>query len=470
MSQGTQAPTVAIPSRFPLILQPENRTNSTLKDAKLINGYMERGLREGEYWLFKRPGLRQTGLAQSGLGLGVYNWDGDIYSIFGTTLYRNGAGVGTVNATGGVYKFSSALGGQHRMQLGNGVGSYNYDPINGLVPIVGANFPSDVVKGWAYLDGTTYVLSRSSSIRGCAVINEPQDWSDTLNRISVQIEPDDGVALNKQLVYVIALSQWSTEVFYDQQNPAGSPLGPTQGAKINYGCANTDSVQEMDGLLFWVATNRGAAPQVLMLDNLKPSIVSSAPVERILGEGDLTAVYSFAIKYAGHRFYGFTLLNDNITMVYDVAEKLWAQWTDVNGNYWPIVSNTFSESLGRILQHRSNGKLYTFDSSYTTDDNSLITVDLYTPNFDGGVRTRKQLNRLEVIADQEAGSILNIRHNDFDFAHDKWTNFRNLDLNVEKPMLANEGTFMRRAYHLRHKCNTRLRLQALEMSLDMGTL
>ena len=207
-----------------------------------------------------------------------------------------------------------------------------------------------------------------------------------------------------------------------------------------------------------------------MVENLKPQLVSTKAIERLLGEADLTAVYSFGIKYEGHRFYGITLKNENMTLVYDMTDKLWSQWTDAAGNYWPIVSSTYSTTLGRVLQHETNGKLYLLDASYTNDDGDLITVDIYAPNFDGGARRRKQLNMLEFIADQTPGSILQVRSNDHDYAADKWTNFRRVDLNQRKPVLTNHGTVMRRAYHFRHQCDTRLRIQAVEMQIDIGTL
>lgn len=52
----SQAESVSLPKRLPLVLEPENRDESTDKDAKLVNGYVEKSKHEGEYWLFKRPG------------------------------------------------------------------------------------------------------------------------------------------------------------------------------------------------------------------------------------------------------------------------------------------------------------------------------------------------------------------------------------------------------------------------------
>lgn len=534
-TQPTQAESVAIPKRLPLVLEPENRDESTDKDAKLVNGYMERSRDGKEYWIYKRPGLKQIGDAHVGTGLGVYNWQGVIYAIFGSTLYRYSTGpnpvgtaLGTVGTTGGMYRFCSSLGTTPRLQLGNGVTSYNYDPVNGLVPItttatiaagsfitaisytiasvgttdftlIGAasntvgvtflatgpgtgtgtatttsNFPVPCVKGWVYLDGTTYVMSPTAYIHGSDTtpgMNRPDLWTDLLNTVGAQIEPDQGVYLAKQLVYALALKEWSTEVFYDAQNPPGaSPLGPVQGAKLNYGCVSADSVQEIDGMLIWLATNRSSAVQVILVDNLKAAVVSTKAIERLLGEADFTSIASMGVKYEGHRFYILTLKNSNLTLVYDLTDQMWSQWTDVNGDYFKMVASTFYTGTARILQHESNGKLYLLGAEYFADDGEPITVDLYAPNFDGGVRRRKQLNMMEFIGDQTPGSVLQVRVNDADYAADKWSTFRYVDMGVKKPVLVNCGTFMRRTVHIRHQANTRLRLQAIELQIDIGTL
>lgn len=470
-----QAPTVELPKRLPLVLQPENRDATTAKDERLINGYMEKSATTGEYWLNKRAGTKQTGLTIAGNGWGVYNWLGDIYRIQGPTIYKNdviiagGAPNGSLDNTGGVYRFSACLGATPAMQFGNGIAAYNWDGTT-LSTIAGTNFPSPAVKGWAYLDGTTYVMNAQANIRGCTTLNSPTVWTDILNTIIAQIEPDMGVALSKQLVYVIAHKQWTTEVFYDATNPSGSPLGPVQGAKMNYGCANQDSVQELDGAILWAATNRASAVQVVMMDNLKAQPVSTKAIERILGDADLTNVLSFCFKYEGHRFYLLTLKNNNLTLVYDMTDGMWAQWTDVNGNYFPIISSTYNSTLGRILQHETNGKLYLLDASYFNDDGAIITTDLYTPNFDGGVRRKKQLNQMRFVGDKTSGSTLQVRCNDSDFDPTKWTNFRKVDLGNSNPILSNCGSFRRRAHHFRHQSNTRLRIQAIELQMDLGVL
>lgn len=448
-------------------MSPENRDDTTNKDAKLINAYVETA--GEEIHVYKRPGLSEASNL-GGAGRGVYQWRGGLYAVNGTTFYKDGVSKGTVDGTNGVYRFSENLGSTPKLQLGNGVKAYNYDDTSGLVEITDPDFPTSFVKGWAYLDGTTYVMTPSAAIQG-SELNNTVDW-DPLNVIIAQIEPDQGIALADQLVYVIAFKQWSTEVFYDAANPTGSPLGTVQGAKVNYGCISSDSVRDMDGMLLWAATSQQAGVQILMMDNLKAQIVSTKPVERLLQFATWTAgnVFSWVLKINGHRFYGLTLKANNLTLVYDIDDKRWAQWTDTNGNYFPVVDATTTTSFGHVMQHETDGKLYSVSSDNLLDGTGLISVDIYTPNFDGGTRRKKNMNFMEYIGDQVVGSELFVRVNDYDYNPQRWTNFRKMDLSTQRAFLTNCGTFRRRAMHLRHRANTKFRIQAVEMQLDLGSL
>lgn len=468
--QPEDSPEGNLPKRLPLVVELENRDETSNKDAQLINCYVEKS-KQGGYYLYERPGLLRSTQPSGGAaaGQGVYNWLGDIYSVFGGQLYKGLTAKGAVDATNGIYRFSSSMGGTPKLQLGNGIKAYNYDDGAGLVEIVDADFIKPFVKGWSFLDGTTYYMTPDAHIQGDD-INDPVNW-DPLNSILAQIEPDRGVALAKQLVYTIALKQWTTEVFYDAGNGTGSPLGPVQGAKINFGCVSADSVQDIDGVLFWLSTTKLSSVQVVQLEGLKAEVVSTKPVERLLENADFSTVYSWQTRMDGHKFFGVTMVASNLTLVYDIAEKMWARWTDKDGNYFPMISWSYTSGLQHLFQHATNGRLYTAESSYATDDGDIIQVDVYTPNLDGGTKRKKTLPLLSVVADKKVGSELLIRTNDFDYDATKWTNFRRVDLSQNKPMLPDCGTFIRRAHNLRYRSPTvRMpRIQAIELQLDLGT-
>lgn len=464
MAQGIDPST---PKRWPLVTELENRDDSTDKDAKLVNCFLERQ-RDGSYWLFKRPGMRLTAaFGDGGNGYGIFNWRGNVYSIFGTKIYKDGVELGTVDATGGVYRFSQVLGATPQLVLGNGVTAYRTDGTT-LTEITDGDFPATFLKGWAYLNGTLYVGRSDAGIQGSAV-NDPSSW-DPLNVIIAQIEPDQGVALFKQLVYVGMMKQWSIEFFYDAANATGSPLGRVEGAKISIGCAHQDTPRDIDGMQMLASTTRFSGWQFALIDNMKAKLVSTNPVERLLLNPDTSeGVFSWASRIGGHRFYCVTVKAENLSLVYDVEQDRWGQWTDPDGNYFPFVDATYDSSGNRLLQHETNGRIYRMDQDFWRDGQELITVDIYTPNWDGGARVIKQLDRMRFIADQVKGSTLQVRYNDNDYQASQWTNYQNVDLGLRTPELSNQGSFYRRAYNFRHRQDLPFRIQAVDLGLSLGT-
>lgn len=462
-----QTQTVETPQPLPLVFQPENRDDTTQKDARLVNCYGEK--QEDGWQLYKRPGLLEDedlSRPSAEAGRGVYNWKGNIYAVFNGALYKDGVSIGVVSNSG-FYHFSSTLGSVPSLFLDNGTFAYVWDDTT-LTQVTDVDFPSARMPGSGYLDATTYVLTPKAEIFG-SDFNAPLSW-DPLNIIIAQIEPDQGVALSKQLVYIIIHKNWTTEVFYDAQNASASPLGTVQGAKVPYGCVNGESVQSMDDMLFWVSTTRSASAQVVLMDNLKAQIISTSPIERLLDNSSLDLVYSWTFKDEGHSFYVLTVPSMNLTLAYDIKQKLWWQLTDVDGNYFPIIASTFASRQRHLVQHISNGKIYELDRRYTNDNGDVITCDIFTPNFDAGTGRRKQCNLLRIVGDVQEGSTLMVRMNDADYNPAKWSQFRRLDLGTVNPQITNLGTFKRRAHHFRHQSDTPFRLKLVELGFDLGVL
>lgn len=454
------------PKRIPLVVTTSNRDSSTDKDARLINGYIEKGP-DGKVYIYKRPGYVDYTSVAAGVGRGIFYWRGAIYSVVGGTLYKDTTSKGAVDATAGsFYSFTSCLGSTPKLFLHNGIEGYYYDDTGGLVNIVDADYPASTVGGAAYLDGTIYVMTPTGYINGSDIEN-PASW-DPLNSILAQIEPDPGIALAKQMSYVIAFKEWSTEVFYDAQEATGSPLGRVEGAKANVGCRHPQTVQDLDGTLIWVSRSRSGSCSVQAMSGLKVSDISTPPVARILQEASFTTAASWNFAINGHRFYGLTLSTDNITLVYDLKDNLWYRWTDSNGNYIPIVASAVNTSQQVILQHATSGALFTVDNSVFTDDGLTYVFDLYTPIFDGGTRLTKMVNLLEIIGDQVDGGIIKVRFSDDDYA--TWSDFRSFDMSLERPMEPEWGSFKRRAHHLQVQDELPLRIEAIDLHIDLGTL
>ncbi len=463
---------VLLPPRIPLIVQPDNRNNQVNKDAKLVNCFVEVS-KDGELCIYKRPGMVEAYDTGARAGRGMFYWKGVVYSVFGDRLYADGVQVASgLNTAGGNYRFDSILGSNPKIILTNGLKTYTYNSTDGLssdLNTVCPDFPPTAVKGWAYLNGFSYVMTSHAVIQQSELnnVDGAASWN-PLNFVTAQIEPDSGVFLAKQLVYVVALKQWTVEYFFDAGNDTGSSLGAVQGMKVNYGCASGDSVQRINDSLLFLSTSQTASTQVAMLYQGQITIVSTDAIDRLLADADLSTVYSWQLSINGHSFYVVTLKNSNLTLAYDINQDLWCQWTDQNGNYLPIVDSTYDSQMRHLLQHESNGKVFYVNSTYYNDAGYPIVVDIVTPIFDAGSYNKKHLNRLRFIADQQPGSVLAVRYSDNDYA--SWTAFRHVNLSHRNPMLTGLGTFRKRAFHLQHRSNTPLRIRALEGSFDLGVL
>jgi hypothetical protein len=449
---------------LPLTVSAANRGDVTTFDAKLVNGYWE-PQEDQTVFVVKRPGMVKTATL-SGMGYGLFTWNNDVYSIFGTSLYKNAVLIGTVDTTGGQYTWSSCLGATHKLFFHNASHAYTYDSTNGLVQVTNSAYPGTTVPGAVYLDGTMYVMDGSANIYG-SNINDPQTWS-SLNMITAQIEPLGGIGLAKQLVYVIAFKPTSVEVFYDQANPTGSPLGTVQGAKVNYGCRHAGSIQDIDGTLCWISTNRSGSVGVMVMEGLKAQQIDTPAIARLLQDLDYTTVYSWQARVGGHRFYVVTVKNGNLTLAYDLVTQRWSQWTDTNGNYVPIVASTYNSAQQVLLQHETDGDIYQFVNTVYQDDGAPIQVDLYTPPWDADTRVGKFASTMYITADQTAGSMLTVSTSDDDYQ--TWTQPRYVDLGQPNMTLDNMATFSRRAHHFRHVANTPFRLKRVEINVELCSI
>lgn len=498
-----QFQTVAIPKRIQLVAQPGYRSGSLTTDSQLINCFAERDPQDGEYWVVKRPGFSAQIVLPAGSGLnparGLYRFQGysggsSAYiflvvnnarlsrldpSTLATTL------IGNIASAESNYTFETVrTSPNYTAVLNDGSNAYSTDGTTVTDMNTYANFPTGLVRGWAYLDGTLYVMTGDNRIFGSGpALDNPTVW-DPLNVIIARNGSDRSVALAKHKEYVMALKENSTEFFYNAANPTGSPLSSLRGSKIPYGCANAYTVQTIDLENIWMSQTENGLLQIVRLTNLQPKVISTPAVDRILrtfngfiGSGGAFLVSSFQLKVNGHRFYGisgsfnnFGYTDRNITLVYDLDENLWYWWTDAsNDNRWPVSGTAGLTVNGRvIMQHYTTGGIHSVAEDYTfpTDDGVTPTVQIYSPNHDFGTQRTKQLGAMFYRGDQTTGGILQMRWSDDDYQ--TWSNFREIDIGAKRPSVPDCGSFYKRAWNLRYKTPTALRLKTFDLQLDIG--
>jgi hypothetical protein len=333
--------------------------------------------------------------------------------------------------------------------------------------------PADVVLtgGVADLNGSTYVFTTASQVQGSDAFT-PYAWN-PLNFIFAYASQDNAMAITKQLSYIIAFKSESIEFFRDAGLSPGSPLERLEGMRLDVGCWEARTVQSIDGTVLWASYTESGLKSVWTLQGLKAQEIATPAVRRVL-EG-MEPTYAVSISIVGHSFYILTDPVAGISLVYDLASKFWSYWSALGETYFPFVAVSVVPSPSRpgidtLLQHEDNGKIYVFDEAAFTDDGTPITMEVFPPQYDAGMRVVKYLNRMYVIADQRSAGTLEVRINDNDQASGEWSAWRPFDLTHPRPAIYNCGTFSKRWFHFRHSSATQCRLQAVELDLMPGTI
>ncbi len=495
-----QAPSVAFPIKLPLAtpLQTQLRTDSNLEillKAHLFNCFAEYQPDTKEFSVEKRPGsLLFSAISagpSAGIGKGISYLSSHLISIVGGNVYATDGGsavsviIGTVDTAGGFYRFHT-LPNSQGLAFSNGVKAYFISSVAGPVTQIVTNFPTSFVKSFVYLNSRFYIGLFPNRIRGATNLDDITTW-DLLNELSAQDEPDDLVGLFKHLTYVTAIKEWTTEFFFnDQQNIVGSTLSPQQQSKLDVGCFSVNTIQEIDGSLFWMSSNKQKKPQVLRIDGLQETIISTPHVEKILealatGPSVIIsadqAVFSIYMKISGHRFYILNLTTLGFSLVYDIDQQLWYVWgEDITATrtfgILGLSGVTTSSAGVSFAQDYYTGDIYKIapDYKYPTDSGRLIEVDIYTKSMDLETPRSKQVNMMYFDAERVIGNEIEIRFNDQDYLPTAWSSFRTVNLDNDKSTLERCGSFNTRAHHIRHKLPIAFRINSVRLQVDIGTL
>jgi hypothetical protein len=198
-------------------------------------------------------------------------------------------------------------------------------PATGTIVLQGGK---TTVPGIVYLNDYIFVGTVKGEIQNCN--RSAYTVWDALDFITPEKEPSLLVCIAKSLNYLVAFKEWDIEPFYDaEQPPPGSPLLPEGSAYLKLGCASAQSLVEFDGGIIFISKRDQLqrSREVHVLNGLTPQKVSSPEVERLLNASTLEQVYSLYLSTAGHQLYMLTLVDLDLTILYDFGTKFWYQVT-----------------------------------------------------------------------------------------------------------------------------------------------
>jgi len=331
------------------------------------------------------------------------------------------------------------------------------------------SFPVNPVPGLVYLNGYVFAMDQQGQIWQSDNEN-PTAWG-ALNFTSAKSQADDGKAIARHLNYVVAFKEWTADFFYDAGNATGSVLSVNQSAHMEIGCADGNSIQNPEQTLIWMANVVEGGRSIMMLEGLSPRKVSTMAVEAFLNASDLSGTYSWLYKIAGHTLYGLVLTDQNVTLVYDMNENEWHVWTTSQDNigggeaYFEcsfVTQFPFNSGPFYVLD-AINGLVFTLSPTNYVDPFGPIRMRIVTDRMDFNTFAFKVGSALTIFGDQ-IEDVMQVRHTEDDY--NTWSQYRNLDLSLQRPCLFQLGRFRRRAYEFLYTGNNPLRLEKVDFNLS----
>lgn len=446
-----------------------SRDGTLTKDSKMVNCFMEPTPEGGS--VVKRPGtVLVLSLPTVGTPQGQFLLGGKPFCINGDVVWDTYAsvsypitGVTTKNQQYSV--LSDAPLGTSLIKSASGlwiISNSTGTPV--ITKVTDANFPVLTVSGISYLDGTYYIMDNTGTVYGSA-LQDATTWP-ALNFISADATLGVGAGIVRHLNYIVAFYTHGTQFYYDAGLTPGLPLAPVGNAAWTTGAASGASIKEASDVTFFISRTRQYGKTVSRFEGLGLKKISTPFIERILNRSTLDGMASFNIKIAGHTFYGFTLTDLNITLIYDVVFEDWHLWSStVNGVEQEFVGvNYVASETQDLFQDTSTGNVIAMTPDSYVDTTGAINVLLRTSNFTAGTSKRKRFASLFIAGDNVL-TTLNVRYSDDDYI--TFSPYRSIAMITQRKMLQRCGMARMRAWDFLHVDNTPLRLFGIELAMKV---
>lgn len=140
-------------------------------------------------------------------------------------------------------------------------------------------------------------------------------------------------------------------------------------------------------------------------------------------------------------------------------------------SYFPLLT-AFSYLGSQIFQSVTDGHLYTMSETTYTDNSVFIDTHMRMERFDQGLSENgnsqnKFLHWLDIVTDKTSVSTkVLVRYSDNDYQ--TYSKYRSVDISLERARVGRLGSFIRRAFELRHTASSALRFQAMDMGIEQG--
>lgn len=334
--------------------------------------------------------------------------------------------------------------------------------------------PKSHVPFPVFLDGSLYLIAKNTDGSNSASIynsdtNNPFSWNQ-VDFVDAEHYPDRIGALVRHHNYIVAFGTESLEFFSDTANATGSPLTRNESFLVKIGCPAAETVQQIEKTVLFLGQSSFGGYGVWAIENYAPRKISDEYIDRIItAEGSsISTAKAFTAQIEGHTFYILRL--STRTLVFDLEERMWGEWTSNSGGSHVIFVGSYSFDIGNgtvAVLGNTDGKLYALDAAVFQDNSVAILMDIVTSKFDFETQRRKFLHKFSILSDDVASTTLSICWSDNDYS--SWSTPVTLALDNDPKSLHRLGEFRRRAFNITYSGNAKLRLESMDFVLSLGS-
>lgn len=316
----------------------------------------------------------------------------------------------------------------------------------------------------AFLDGSMYVMDTQGRVWG-SDLNSITSFG-SINFVTTDAIADYGAGVIMQGSYMIAFGLNGYEVLQNVGGPAGSPLQriPSAAGSVGRKLPEADTFPQstalnVEGVVYWISPQR----ELWRMNGLAPIKISPHGIDRL----QVLSIRGYFRRY-GQLCIMLDRDNPYGTFAYFPETNLWSEWKFGSG----------ASRFGDFAQD-SNGSVYTTDSGSTEfvgsvpdtyqDDGTNPETLIQIGPFDNDTRKRKFWESFELIGDKR-GTSGNTAIQFSDDDGQTWSTARNVDMSTDRPRLVRCGSTRRRMVRITDSVNAALRLQAMEIEDEGGSL
>lgn len=226
---------------------------------------------------------------------------------------------------------------------------------------------------------------------------------DPLETATAEGRPDRLVSLLSVNQNLWLFGEQTTEVWWNSGD-ADFPFARNQSAFIEMGTVSAGSCVRARNGVVWVGSDERGRGTVWHAMGLSPSRISTHAVEHALaGYSRLSESSAFAYQQGGHEFYQLSV-PDGGTWCFDFSTGLWHERSYLSSTgEKPHRASCGTVAFGEVVVgDRENGKLYTYDLAYYSDDGDPIRRVRQTPHISQNEK-RIRFNAFELLTEPGVG-------------------------------------------------------------------